>query len=762
MKRKTKIAALALLLSALNAGQYLPAQACAFSSEPTFTFSFHPDVPFTRFAAGQLGILQSTYARSYLLVAYRYLDNKPLTPEEQKGAVRLWEQRLTSTDDSCNADTTSWLKARAAVAGASKVDSIDTERAINDKDAWQRYCNCQSSAFATATDTLKQLSTKYGANSEAVTQWLKAQDEVFSDCGNPPYSDKKKPVVIPPPLPANADALLQQYRDYQIASAEFYGQQFDKARADFEKIAANATSPWKTISGYLAARAMIREASLPEPINKTLLAQAAEKLKQLSANPSYASMAEDIQKLRNYIEVRLDPQQHALTLVKEPISDYTLGELTKTIDSIVGETNDYMSADDQKKDADANYDKVPAALKSVDMLDWITTYQSSSKKAEDHAVTRWKQTHSLPWLVAAISATEATDAAAKDIESAADKVVQSGSSPARYTLLYDLNRLDLAQGKNDLVRARLDKLFASNPSDLPLGALNAFKTQRLGVSNSLDEFVKYSIQSPLGLFYESQEIPDDLQKIDQSGKSESPQKPMFTQDAGEVLDIKLPVKTLSELAHNHSVPSTLQAHLAWSTWVRALLVGDDTNARSLATYMRQFNKEKQKYIDSYLAATAPDAAKFAAVFLLLHFSSGNPNPGWGPISSDAYGDESGWWWGANPVNTSAYTQQDDQQHPAAHLNPLFITAAMKAQTKAELDKLAKVDTAPNYFAKVVLSWAKTHPTDERVPEALNWLVKATHYGLTDDKTKAYSKEAFTILHTQYKTNPWTKKTPYWY
>ena len=42
-----------------------PARACAISPpEAVFILFEHPDLPLARFAAGQLGILQPTYARS--------------------------------------------------------------------------------------------------------------------------------------------------------------------------------------------------------------------------------------------------------------------------------------------------------------------------------------------------------------------------------------------------------------------------------------------------------------------------------------------------------------------------------------------------------------------------------------------------------------------------------------------------------------------------------------------------------------------------
>ena len=71
--------------------------------------------------------------------------------------------------------------------------------------------------------------------------------------------------------------------------------------------------------------------------------------------------------------------------------------------------------------------------------------------------------------------------------------------------------------------------------------------------------------------------------------------------------------------------------------------------------------------------------------------------------------------------------------------------------------------APNYMGKIVIAYAKAHPSDPRVPEALALTVKATHFGSSDEsKTTAVSTQAFQILHKSYAGNPWTKKTPYHY
>jgi hypothetical protein len=82
--------------------------------------------------------------------------------------------------------------------------------------------------------------------------------------------------------------------------------------------------------------------------------------------------------------------------------------------------------------------------------------------------------------------------------------------------------------------------------------------------------------------------------------------------------------------------------------------------------------------------------------------------------------------------------------------------------EAEWNQLSQVPTAPNYLTGVVLEWAKSHPKDPRVPEALHLAVRASRYGQNDGETGHLSMLAFQLLHERYPANDWTKKTPYWF
>ncbi len=740
--------AIALSLSfMLNLGT-LPGITCAFGGGPYWTYTIHPDFPMSKFAAGQLGILKNTYARSYLLAAYRYLVNKPLSKDEQDGLASLWEERLSITGSTCAGNSESWIKLRATVPGVSKLENIDTERPVSKDNSYETYCNAQTSAFETATKSLKTLIEKYGVDSAQVKEWVQAQDTVFANCGSPMYSDKIPDTKIPEPLPATAEANLRRERAYQIAAANFYAQNFNTAITDFDAIAADVDSRWKEMAGYLAVRSMIRQATLAKELNTKLLEQAGQKIQQLIANPSYASLKEDIASLASFVAVRVSPDEHLNRLVAEKFSKENVEEITKTLDN-------YLDPDNSATEVE--YSKVPANLKKNEIIDWLLTFQATDELSTKHAIEKWKQTHSTPWLVAAITGVDAEDQNANALVAAA----RADKSPAaKWTLFYHINRIEAGQNKNTAVKASLDKVLSAPPADLPAGSLNSLKLMRLPLSTSIDEFVRFGIQKPLAICSDGgiPQLPDDEEDLKGNGKT----KAELTTLAGKVVNVKLPLSVLRQIATNKLVPADIRNNIAWTSWVRAVLIGDDAEAKQLALVTSPLNKAKSKFFTTYLAAGTPQDKKFAAALLMLHFSSAEPNAGYGELSDDDYGDASGWWWGNNPVMKYSASEDSDDDTEAPPFDPLFLTAAQKAQAAQQIAKLAKIEGAPNYFAKIALEYAHAHPGDPRVPEALHYGVKCTRYGATDDKSTKLSREMFTLLHTKYKGNTWTKQTPYWY
>lgn len=65
-----------------------PGNGCSFpAEEEIFTQRFGPDAPYERYAGGHLGLIQASYRVRHLVVAYNYLNGRPLTKAEQNAAI---------------------------------------------------------------------------------------------------------------------------------------------------------------------------------------------------------------------------------------------------------------------------------------------------------------------------------------------------------------------------------------------------------------------------------------------------------------------------------------------------------------------------------------------------------------------------------------------------------------------------------------------------------------------------------------------------
>jgi len=275
-----------------------------------FTFTKHPDFPFEAFARGELGVLQPTYARSYLLVAYRYFSGVPLDDAEQRAAVNLWKWRLNMTNEVAQptAGPETWTAARGAVPGVGEAPAIEVFRTFKAGDSQVEHLHYNDDAFATAAATLRDRVAKFGATDSRVGEWVRAQDKVFSNASGDP--------VVPEPLTAG-DPLLRADRAYQIAAANFYAGRFEMAADQFAAIGRDQSSPWRELARYLEARAYARKGSVgagPATLDRPSLALAVEKLERIIADPSLGSVHTPAERLLNLVSMKIEPKARITAL----------------------------------------------------------------------------------------------------------------------------------------------------------------------------------------------------------------------------------------------------------------------------------------------------------------------------------------------------------------------------------------------------------------------------------------------------------------
>jgi hypothetical protein len=603
----TRTIAAVILISSFLVLFPRPTGACGpFFSNAIFVYTKHPDFPLERFAAGQIGVLQPSYARSYLVAAYRNLISEKLSDQEIAALKSLWDDRL---NNGAAVDDTEWIKkwtdARAKVPGAAAVE-ISAFRNREKPNEYETYVNCQEDAFANAEATLNERIKRFGADSPNVREWLKAQDTVFSNC--------REGANMPEAAPADLDKLIRADRAYQIAAAHFYAAQFTEAANDFDAIARDSASPWHDVAPYLAARAVLRKGSLAdkEGDGKKYLSEAENRLGAIVKDKSLTRSHHAANRLLNLTRLRLRPEEklHELSQAivkrggaedfKQTVWDYTL-----LLDKYVGE--------------DVKIDAVPEAIRGDDLTDWILTFQDGTVASASYAIERWLKTQQLPWLVAAITRASGRVPRVDALLEAAAKVDQGSS--AFPSLAFHSVRLLIEANRLDEARNLLDRILARDRKSLTPSALNLLLGQRMYLSQNLEEFLQNAQRVPTGISdnNDGREIPDEP---DKDAPAEA--KAFFDWDAANVFNGLMPVANMGEAARSRTLAQNLRTDVVQAAFMRAALIDDRITANQMANALSSLYPELKEYLAAYQRATTPDARRFAAAYLALKFPGLRP------------------------------------------------------------------------------------------------------------------------------------------
>lgn len=748
---KRKIVVL-LLVSSLITFVPRTANACGpFFTDAIFVFQKHPDLPLESFARGRIGVLQPTYARSYLVAAYRNLTGASLSEDEVKGISGLWNERLSS-DWSYEDWLKKWRDARSKVPGVGEGTDISVYRDREKPREYESFLNCQEDAFQNAIATLGERARTFGADSAAVRNWVAAQDIVFSNCGGG--------AQLPQALP-ETDALSRADRAYQIAAANFYATKFDDATKQFDAIAGDASSPWRTIAPYLAARALLRKGSLaaePEP-GKAALADAEKRLKSIIEDRRLEKSHHAARRLLNLTRLRLHPEETARDLAqaiskkgaapdfKQSVWDYTV-------------LLDKWIADDEGGEVKST--AVPEIVRRDDMTDWIVTFQDESREATEHALDQWREKQSLAWLVAAITKADLTWGHPNALIDAAEEVDRT--SPAFPTVV--LHHARLLVEINDAAEAKLllDRTFANDAKSWPRSAMNTLQHVRMMLAQNLSEFL-HSAQREAAGFSDNVDGRELAIEEKDAGEITRGAKLFFDRDGAAVFNRLMPVSIWADAARSDALAANLHRDVAQATFLRAALTDRPAVANQAANTLSAVYPETKPFLTVYQRATTADARRFAAAYLALKFPGMRPyvTAGVGRTTSvreiDSYRDN--WWCAEPPGPFGGYSESAEDSQTKEMPAPEFLKSA-QTEAASEAAKLKALGAAPNYLAQTVINWATRNPADRRVPEALHLAVKATRFGCTDEQTGRWSKAAFDLLHRKYPNTSWAKETKYWF
>lgn len=793
MAKKTLIVACVLLLFGASLYLVRPVFGCGpFFPEAIFTYATHPDPPLENFLRGDLGVLQPTYARSYLYVAYRHLAGMGFDPEQQKVVLALWNERLGVRDSSAAEKrgqevdwVQNWLNTRAKVLGIRRTYELDSYREAvfysseRKSNVYVGYYNCLPDAFLNAVNTLSARIKQFGLTSPEVSGWVQAQDQVFANCKGP------DPITGKPHLPENSQAsahpILQADRSYQIAAAHFYAGNFDTARLMFENIAQDASSPWRKTAHYLIARALIRKATLMSEYEKSdlaTLAQADVQLRRILKDPNLNDFHPAAHRLLGFVRLRLHPRERLRELARTLLEKNAgrtlrqdLWDYTVLLDKFFGIRDEYEPRKILEKQARIFVER-PEVREQDDLTDWVITFQTSGGQAVDHAAQEWAKKRSLPWLVAAISKVSAGHGQVPFLLAATESV--DPASPAFATLAFHRLRLLAETGKKEEARAELDGLLSGDHARFSLSSLNLLLALRMKIARNLDEFLQYAPRVPTGIAYDMDPLYSTANVWQEKGQEPSNGEAWFDADSARILTERMPLGLLKEAATTEILPESLRRDIALAAWSRAVVLDEEKVGNQLVPILETLLPKLKPHLHAYLSADTSAARRFAGVYAILKFPGMRPyvRAGVGRKTSfpriDNYRDN--WWCSFAPRVEKPYWPYNWYEMWSSLSGPVqtlyrngevdfpdFLTENEKAAAKQEWEKLTTVPTAPNYLGHQVIEWAKKNPSDPRVPEALHFVLRSTRYGCVDKETSKFRRAAFGLLHRRYPKSIWATR-----
>lgn len=775
---------------------FVSVQACGpdFTGD-VFVYTLHPDAP-KDFAAGKLGVLLPTYPRADLAVAYRYLIGGALSKDEQEAyaptysmaepdpADRAVSSRPAEPEPVSAADA--WSKARATYvpAGPKVEPSRELKVKQSDGSIWSSdYLNCHDDAFRTAVLTLQSRAKAWGAPSAALRDWIAGQDAVFANCHG-------GDAVLPSPAPSGSPALLVEDRAYQMAAANFYAADFDKARAGFEAIAQDRASPWHVLGQYLAARTLVRQAFLTpvgdgkDGSNATALFDTAKMqeaqtlLERLLKNPPEGLARATIEKELGLVRLRTEPMVRLGELANavagpksDPAYPQHLTDLTWFLDTKLDQTDLRAASPDEAYEpavqhnyndqGEHNYEIAYTSLDQLrgtaPLMDWLITYQSPSAGARAHAIAEWKRTHRLEWLVAAIGKATKKDAETPDLLKAAAEV--QPSSPAWTTVMYHRVRLLIAQGRGQEARAVLAEAFPQ-VSKAGTSAVNLFSGLRMRSAMTLAEALAQAPRTVLERGSEEQSALDECMEVKKNPRrqydcAEDKGTLALAPDAAQWMNRQAPLGTLADAANTTILPERMRQSVAMMAWTRAVLLKDDAMAAKL------FPLLPKKLQDQ-----AGPGTGFKPLLTLVQ------NPGLRPFLDpgvqrsysfdfvESYGDN---WWCSDW--RTLYSQNSEV--PVAPV--AFLTAEQQKAGAAQAAELVARGDAEADLGAQVVAYVDTHPSEPGAAEALYLTLRMVRYGCNRgwadsaedkaqlEKIKKVRADAARLLRRRYAASAWTKK-----
>jgi hypothetical protein len=731
------------------------------------------DVPLARYEQGDLGIVLPSYGRVHLYPAWRAivlgregLAAHPTTPGGLKQAIGGHAEGWAS---SAKDPFATWALASARIVPRAAVPGMPAYRSQWRGPYTYTYLNCPAAAFDFALSNLAAIEKRAQALPHRLKEWVLAQDAVFDFCdwdptakpspGKPP---RPQPVV-PQPLPATEPLYWRQLRDYQIATAHFYDESFDESTRRFDQIAATPGHPMQVWGAYLALRSDMRRASMEQPPSDPArkLGALIARADRILADPQLARVHENARATIRAARFRFSPLERMDTLARwlddprnDPHRESALGDWRRLATGFI-----------ETQLLGAHIDEAPLRRRHA-WFDWMRTLQrcaleeDAAKAAEvcraerQHALARWQAASGgdqRAWLLAALTLADRLEPA---LESAALQV--PSAAPEALSVRYQLARLYRLAGRFEQAREvsgaalRLPEL-AQSQSD---SARFLLEQERFASAASRDDAIGFLQRRPA--WQRDSDTGEMVPRKDPHG--------VLADDGMAWLNTRMAVADLLAIGGDSRLDAGVRAGIVSAAWMRAELLGQAGPAAQAARAAQAFAGLRDA-ATQYLAADAkerrhvlllaalrlqltPDLPASTDLTELRKPAAGSDEQPtasmWCRIGGDADRPANPW----NGIREEMPRPRDLSPHPAVR--------------DRELAALRKLKPATGFVGDHALARARTHPTDPELPWLLHVVVQSTRGGCVDATNQQLSRAAWKLLHTRYKTSPWTARTPYWY
>ena len=423
---------------------------------------------------------------------------------------------------------------------------------------------------------------------------------------------------------------------------------------------------------------------------------------------------------------------------------------------------------------------LPNFLRQEDLNDWLFTYQINNPESYLHAMKRYKETQSDLWLMTTISKAKVSSTELNRVLDAASRA--SRSSLAYPTIAFHRSRIYLETGKNAEAKMLIDDMLA-RASELPVSSVNEFIKLRQSVTDTLEDFLRYSLRKPYAFNYDGSvgTIPDFIQEsksyfnpeyhkegqaayeaeIEKSFANELrwQDRLMFSSENINVMNNFFSTSVLADVEKRAVLPDYLRERFATAVWMRAAILNDVAAMNRIAPKLVQYRPELTEPIAAVMNAPGPVARQNSILALMVK------NPMLTPFLEDGMGrtdnevgewDDDDYW--CEPYDEVYDEDAQDMVSRNKMKRPKFLTAAQVSAAAKERARIKKLGDAPKYLGEQVLLWAKRSPNDKRLPEALYLMVIANGWNKYGCGNNEELKESIVrVLKTRYPTSEWTKK-----